>query len=152
MTYVYSFRFEYLPQVAVFIRLVELCCCLLFYFICVGKKKHELYTKFTIFCLNIGQTCLSKQWRPRSRNSLIKVCKSRSRLIRVSTSNLSTSIFFASLGGDQAVAGSTPPVSNILSWRLIMKYFLWSFSPFHWFKKGNCQFLAEECAQYWLTS
>ena len=26
-----------------------------------------------------------------------------------------------------------PPtkVSNILSWRLIMKYFLWSFSPFH---------------------
>ena len=39
--------------------------------------------------------------------------------------------------GDQEVAGSTPvEVGNILSWRLIMKYFLWSFSPFCWFKKG----------------
>ena len=41
---------------------------------------------------------------------------------------------------------------NILSWRLIMKYFLRSFSPFCWFKKGSCQFLAKECAQYWLTA
>ena len=32
---------------------------------------------------------------------------------------------------------------NILSWRLIMKYFLWSFS----FKKGTCWFLAKEHAQ-----
>ena len=33
--------------------------------------------------------------------------------------------------GDQEVAGSTPAeVGNILLWRLIMKYFLWSFSPF----------------------
>ena len=32
--------------------------------------------------------------------------------------------------GDQEVAGSTPAeVGNILSWRLIMKYFLRSFSP-----------------------
>ena len=55
--------------------------------------------------------------------------------------------------GDQEVAGSTPAeVSNILSWRLIMKYFLRSFSPFRWFKKGSCQFLAKECAQYWLTA
>ena len=70
--------------------------------------------------------------------------------------------------GDQEVAGSTPAeVGNIPSWRLIMKYFLrsfspfrwlimkyflWSFSPFRWFKKGSCQFLAKECAQYWLTS
>ena len=55
--------------------------------------------------------------------------------------------------GDQKVAGSTPAeVGNILSWRLIMKYFLRSFSPFHWFKKGSCQFLAKECAQYWLTA
>ena len=37
-------------------------------------------------------------------------------------------------------------------WRLIMKYFLRLFSPFHWFEKGNCQFQAEECAQYWLTA
>ena len=43
-------------------------------------------------------------------------------------------------------------VGNILSWRLIMKYFLQSFSPFRWFKKGSCQFLAKECAQYWLTT
>ena len=33
--------------------------------------------------------------------------------------------------GDQEVAGSIPAnVGNILSWRLIIKYFLWSFSPF----------------------
>ena len=34
--------------------------------------------------------------------------------------------------GDQEVAGSTPAeVGNILSWRLLMKYFPRSFSPFH---------------------
>ena len=55
--------------------------------------------------------------------------------------------------GDQEVAGSTPAeVDNILSWRLILKYFLRSFSPFRWFKKDSCQFLAKECAQYWLTA
>ena len=55
--------------------------------------------------------------------------------------------------GDQEVAGSIPAeVGNILSWRLIMKYFLRSFSPFCWFKKGSCQFLAKECAQYWLVN
>ena len=33
--------------------------------------------------------------------------------------------------GDQEVAGSNPAeVGNILSWRLIMKYLLRSFSPF----------------------
>ena len=59
----------------------------------------------------------------------------------------------ARLTGDQEVAGSTPAeVGNILSWRLIMKYFLQSFSPSRWFKKGSCQFLAKECAQYWLTA
>ena len=48
--------------------------------------------------------------------------------------------------GDQEVTGSTPAeLGNILSWRLIMKYFLRSFSPFRWFKKGSCQFLAKEC-------
>ena len=50
-------------------------------------------------------------------------------------------------------AGSTPAeVGNILLWRLIVKYFLRSFSPFRWFKKGSCPFLAKECAQYWLTA
>ena len=54
--------------------------------------------------------------------------------------------------GDQEIMGLTPAeVGNILSWRLITKYFLWSFSPFRWFKKGSCQFLAKEYAQYWLT-
>ena len=43
-------------------------------------------------------------------------------------------------------------VGKMLSWRLIMKYFLRSFSPFRWFKKGSCQFLAKECAQFWLTA
>ena len=41
---------------------------------------------------------------------------------------------------------------NILSWRFVLKFFLLSFSPFHWFKKGSCQFLAKECVQYWLTA
>ena len=55
--------------------------------------------------------------------------------------------------GDQEIVGSTPTeVGNILSWRLIMKYFLRSFSPFRWFKKSSCQFLAKEYAQYWLTA
>ena len=34
--------------------------------------------------------------------------------------------------GDQEVAGSAPAeVGNVLSWRLIVKYFLQSFFPFH---------------------
>ena len=54
--------------------------------------------------------------------------------------------------GDQEVAGSTPAGSHILSWRLITKYFLWSLFPFRGFKKGSCQFLAKESAQYWLNA
>ena len=55
--------------------------------------------------------------------------------------------------GDQKVASSTlAEVGNILLWRLIMKYFLRSFSPFRGFKKGSCQFLVKECAHYWLTA
>ena len=50
----------------------------------------------------------------------------------------------ARLTGDQEVAGSTSAeVGNILSWRLIMKYFLRSFYPFRWFEKGSCQFSGE---------
>ena len=30
--------------------------------------------------------------------------------------------------------------------------FVGSFSPSHWFKRGLCQFLAKECALYWLIS
>ena len=43
-------------------------------------------------------------------------------------------------------------VGNSLSWRLIMKYFLRPSSPFRWFKKGSCQFLAKDCAQHWLIA
>ena len=70
--------------------------------------------------------------------------------------------FFTSLGGSVGCASdwwlrgwefnTTPQVGNILSRKLIMKYFLWSFFPFCWYKKGSCQFLAKECAQYWLTA
>ena len=50
--------------------------------------------------------------------------------------------------GDQEVVGLIlAESSSILSWRFIMKYFLWSFHPFCWFKKGSCQFLAKECVQ-----
>ena len=50
--------------------------------------------------------------------------------------------------GDQEVAGLIPDgIGNVLSWRLIMKYFLWSFSPFRCFKESSCQFLVKECAQ-----
>ena len=55
--------------------------------------------------------------------------------------------------GDQEVAGSTPAGSaTFIREDLIMKYFLRLFSPFRWFKKGSCQFLAKEYAQYWLTA
>ena len=44
--------------------------------------------------------------------------------------------------GDQEVAGSTPAkVGNILSWRLIMKYFLRSVSPFCWGWSGGAKVL-----------
>ena len=42
--------------------------------------------------------------------------------------------------------GFTPAeVGKVLLWRLIMKYFLRPFSPFRWFNKGSCQFLAKDC-------
>ena len=53
----------------------------------------------------------------------------------------------AHLTGDQ-FTGFDPAGSEIIvSWRLIMKNFLGSFSPCHCFKKGICQFLTKECAQ-----
>ena len=55
--------------------------------------------------------------------------------------------------GDQEVAGLTPAGSaTFFGGNLIMRYFLWSVSPFRRFKIGSCQFLAKECAQYWLTA
>ena len=46
------------------------------------------------------------------------------------------------------VAGWIPVGSgNILSWRLILKYFLRLFSPCRCLKRGSFRFLAKECAQ-----
>ena len=53
---------------------------------------------------------------------------------------------------DSSARGSPAEVGNILSWRLIMKYSLRSFSPFRLFKKGCCQFLAKECTQILVTA
>ena len=54
--------------------------------------------------------------------------------------------------GDQ-VTGLTPTGSATLFHSdLTMKYFLWSFFPFRLCKKGRCQFLAKQCAHYWLTT
>ena len=51
------------------------------------------------------------------------------------------------LKGDQEVAASIPAGSgSILSWRLIMKYFLRLFFPFHLFKRGSCQLLPKKYA------
>ena len=101
------------------------------------------HIKFYIHVVTISRvTDLSKQHHPRSNATECSIW-SRSRWLS----------WMRRPTGDQEVAGSTPAeVGNILSWRLIMKYFLRSFSPFRWFKKGSCQFLAKECAQYWLTA
>ena len=57
------------------------------------------------------------------------------------------------LTGDQEVEGFDPcRVGNILSWRLRNIFYGHSLSLFGWFKKGSCQFLVKECAQYWLTA
>ena len=52
----------------------------------------------------------------------------------------------AHLSGMQTVAGSILGSANILSWRLVMKPFLWPFSSYHWFKLGSCQLLTKGCA------
>ena len=52
--------------------------------------------------------------------------------------------------GHREIAGSMLAESaTFFHGNLTMKYFLQSFSPFCWFKKGSCQILAKECAQYW---
>ena len=57
----------------------------------------------------------------------------------------------ARLTSDQEFVDSIPAGSgNILSEILIIKYFVWSFSYFCWFKKDSCQFL-ENVHKYWLT-
>ena len=47
--------------------------------------------------------------------------------------------------GMRTVAGSKLTSSKtFFRWDLVMKKFLWSFSPFRWFKKASCQLLAKE--------
>ena len=55
--------------------------------------------------------------------------------------------------GGQDVTGSSPTGSgNILSWKLIMKYFLrWS-SPSADSKRAVCPFLVKECAHVLITA
>ena len=105
---------------------------------CVNTRK--VSTLLTLVLLKLDIPCLCKQCRSRSVGFWICGRPRWHSWMRRPT-------------GDQEVAGSAPAeVSNILSWRLIMKYFLRSFSPFRWFKKGNCLFLAKECAHYCLTA
>ena len=64
--------------------------------------------------------------------------------------------------GDQEASGSTPAeVGNIHSWSVLRTFIILSWnifyghsllSPFRCFKKGSYQFLAKECAQYFLTA
>ena len=101
---------------------------------------------FAMYSITITITCNNKNQRLQITFRLLKTCNWL-HVIMITDYNYNRP------AGDQEVAGSTPAeVGNILSWRLIMKYFLRSFSPFRWFKKGSCQFLAKECAQYWLTA
>ena len=59
----------------------------------------------------------------------------------------------ARLTDDQQVAGwSHAGSATFFRGDLTRKYFLRPFFPFRLFKKGSCQFLAKECAHYWLTS
>ena len=51
--------------------------------------------------------------------------------------------------GDQEVAGSTP-TGNILSWRFDHEIFSTIILSLPLIQEG--QFLAKECAQYWLTA
>ena len=54
--------------------------------------------------------------------------------------------------GDQVADSTLAGSATFFRGDLLMKYFLWSYCPFHWFKKASCQFLGKECAQCWLTA
>ena len=58
----------------------------------------------------------------------------------------------AQLDVHQAVTGLTPTeVGNILSWRFDHEIFSTVILSLPLIQVGSCQFLAKECAQYWLT-
>ena len=57
------------------------------------------------------------------------------------------------LAGDQEVVDLVPVgSSNILSWRLIMKFFLWSFSPSADSRRAVVIFWQKNMHKYWLTA
>ena len=76
-------------------------------------------------CMRLGSFCQFFHSSFLS-STLWKMAKHNSSIVPASVAQLD-----ARPTGDQEVAGSTPvEVGNILWWRLIMKYFLRSFSPF----------------------
>ena len=54
--------------------------------------------------------------------------------------------------GDQEVAGSTPAEVGHSFVEIDHEILSTVILFLRWFKKGSCQFLAKECAQYWLTT
>ena len=83
-------------------------------------------------------------------SSKINTCLEKNLYTQVWRLNMPTSVGQTAprLTCDQVVAGLIPARSvNILLLRLIMKYFLQAFSPFHLFKRDSCQFLTKEYAQ-----
>ena len=109
---------------------------------------------------------MSEFWSDSSSTSILHVCEQR-RLWRECAGSpepwlvayvISTiiswtgsfKVFLAQLGAsltaNQGVTGLSPGPATFFHSDLVMKTFLWPFSPFHWFKKGSCQLLAKEWA------
>ena len=80
-------------------------------------------------------------------NRTAKQCRSRWHISAVSA--LLTKVHVTALVCSAGMVKKMPlDQKHVLSWRLIVKYFLRLFSAFRWCKKGSCQFLVKECAQY----
>ena len=113
--------------------------------VCLADDSHE-----------ISRLVFSVKQKERKKKKKIVVCCCCDWRFKVKTDSVGRPRWLSWMcrpTGDREVAGSTlVEVGNILSLRLNMKYFLRSFSPFCWFKKGSCQFLAKGCAQNWLTT
>ena len=84
----------------------------------LGTTKH--------YTASVAQLDAPSDWRPRGRGFNPALYWVQQNIIRPRWFS-----WMRRPTGDQEVAGLTPAeVGNILSWRLIMKYFLRSFSPF----------------------
>ena len=100
---------------------------------------NTIQSQTPIVCIsNSGQSCFSDRRIINELEFSSCICVSTINSDTLCTSqdtSVSVSASVAQLDarptGDQEIVGSTPAeVGNILSWRLIMKYFLRSFSPF----------------------